>query len=190
MSSAFGSPFTRVVAIVAAGALALGSVAGVAIILLQGGNNTPTGDGAENPADATPIPITMEGTIPLSFAVVEESTEGACAGAGGLQTVTEPVSCLRTGVSLDVDRVEEATAFPIEGSGQAYVVTISLLKNDAGPLEEFTGEHLGKQVAIVAGGEALLAPRLDQPIRDGLLTLTDPNLDRTGAMELARRFTG
>lgn len=190
MTSAIGSPFTRGVAIVAAVALALGSIAGVGFVLFQGGNDAPSGDAAGDAADATPIPITMEGTIPLSFAVVEESTEGPCTGEDGLQTQTEPVSCLQTGPSLAVDRVEEATAFPIEGSGQAYVVTVSVLKDDAKPLENFTAEHLGEQVAIIAGGEALLAPRLDQPIREGLLTLTDPNLDRTGAMELARRFTG
>lgn len=189
MTSAFRSPLTRLIAIVAVAALVVSSVAG-AIFLLQSGSGSPAPPSPDDVPSGTPEPVTMEGTIPLSFAVVEESSEGPCTGNDGLQTLTEPVSCLQTGPSLEVDRVKEAKAFPIEGSGQAYVVTVSLQNADAKPLENFTSKHVGEKVAIIADGQALLAPRLDQPIRRGMLTLTDPNLGRAGAVALARRFTG
>lgn len=192
MTSVPQSPWTRLVAIIAAIALGLGTVAGTTFLLFGSGADEPPapGEPSEPGAGSTPEPVILKGSIPLEFAVVREATEGPCEGAAGLQTITEPVRCLQTGPSLSVDRVKEATAFPIEGSGQTYVVAVSMLDNDVEALEKFTAEHLGKEIAIVADGDALLAPRLDQPIRRGLLTLTDPNLDRAAAVELARRFTG
>lgn len=188
------SPWVRTVAIIAAVALAGGSVVGVATLLFSdtGTPQQPSGqptDGSANQGGGSPV--TMQGSIPLEFAVVEDSTDGPCETGDneGLQTRTQPVRCLTTGESFRVDRVDEATAFPIESNG-AYVVTVSLFDDDAARLETFTGEHVGEEIAIVARSEALLAPRIDEPISEGMLTLTDPGLGRDGAVELARRFTG
>lgn len=187
---------TKLVAVAIAVVMVGGSIAGVASTFLSGGANDeePQAQDGQPDEDGGPQlePVTMDGTIPLEFAVVEDASDGPCPDddEDGLQTNTQPVQCLHPGDSVEVDRAGGVTAFPLEGSGNAYAVVISLEDRDVDALGTLTSDHVGDSIAIIARGEAILAPTVDEPIQDGMFTIVDQGIDRDTAMELARQLTG
>jgi preprotein translocase subunit SecD len=88
---------------------------------------------------------------------------------------------------LTVERLDRAEVEQSTTSG-TWLLTIDLTDADAAVFGDWTSEHTGERLAIVADDEVLIAPQIQSAILDGQVQITG-NYSRTEVQALLDKLT-
>ncbi|MGH3757067.1 SecDF P1 head subdomain-containing protein [Actinophytocola sp.] len=89
---------------------------------------------------------------------------------------------------LTITRLENATV-QFQEAGSTWGVLVRLTDEDADVFGDWTTEHIGEQVAMVADGEVISAPQISSAITGGEVVITGP-YDQDEAGDLLDQITG
>lgn len=89
---------------------------------------------------------------------------------------------------MTVDRLDQAEA-KIDEHTASWVLAFTLTDEDARTFGEWTGDHIGERLAMVADDEVLTAPSIQGAITGGRLQITG-DYTRSEAEDLLAKITG
>jgi preprotein translocase subunit SecD len=89
---------------------------------------------------------------------------------------------------LTIDRLE-GSRVALEPTGGNWVINLELSEEDGQVFGEWTTEHIGEQVAMVADGEVIFAPTIQSAITGGEIQIAG-NYTQDQAREILDRIIG
>ena len=148
--------------------------------LLLAGCTSRTGGTPENTAE----PVDLAVPIELRPVLETESTDPAVivlpTDEGERLTLAEPILTIRR---LDHAEVE------LEKSAGTWVLTIDLDDADGKTFGDWTADHIGERLAMVADEEVLMAPQIQDAIPGGEIQIS-AQYTRSEAEALLDKITG
>lgn len=154
----------------------------LAVALLAGCTSrvdgTPTSD--EKPARTVDLAVPIELRPVLESGSTDPDVLVLPAEDGERLTMSDPI--------LTIRRLDGAEV-TFEQSGGTWVLSLDLDDADGRVFGDWTAEHTGERLAMVADDEVLMAPQIQSAIRGGEIQIA-ADYTRDEAEELLARITG
>jgi preprotein translocase subunit SecD len=151
----------------------------VAALVLTGCSTEVSGAPAAKEPVELAIEFELRPVLPTGELTTEPTTELPTPDGEQL-TMLEPM--------LIIDQLDSAEVSAEQTSG-TWVLTLDLTDADAKTFGDWTGEHIGERLAVVADDEVIIAPQIQSAIPDGQVQIS-ANYTQSEAQALLDRLTG